>query len=114
MAKKKRSSLDTARELADILLYKSTNGAMGKEYDTSKGDINVPEVRGLLDTILRIHALELKGPDEDENQPSAFEILQKGAKDVSKKAKSGSFEATMQRAAEAKRAELAGSGADGE
>lgn len=110
MAKKKsKNYLDKAKELADVLLYQTTGGVMG----TAPGDAvkdkptSFTEMKGLLDMMLRIHALELKGPDEDDNAPSAFEIIQKEAKNGGKKAKSGSFEATNEIFAAARRAELA-------
>lgn len=108
MARKKgKNYLEKAKDLADVLLYKTTNGAMGTAPGPEKGDVSFVEMKGLLDMMLRIHALELKGADEDDDAPSAFELIQKEAKNVSKKAKSGSFEATNQFFADAKRAENA-------
>lgn len=112
--KKKKNSLDTARDLADILLYKATGGTMGKACEAAAGDVSFVEIRGLLDTILRIHALELKGDDSDEDEESAFDIIKREAKNGSKKAKSGSFEATNQYFADAKRAENARNGTEDE
>lgn len=115
MAKKRtKNYLDKAKELADVILYQQTGGVMG----TAPGDAvkNNPgsfvEMKGLLDMMLRIHALELKGPDPDEETESAFDIIKKEAKNGGKKAKSGSFEAISQRVAEARAAQLAAGDAD--
>lgn len=108
MAKKKaKSSLDTARALADIILHRVTGGAMGTPCATVTTESNFLEMRSLLETIIKIHALELKGAEDDEDEESAFDIIKRGAKDGGKKAKRGSFEATNQYAADAKRAETA-------
>lgn len=104
MAKKRsKNYLDKAKDLADVLLYKTTGGAMGTAPGNAS-DVSFVEMKGLLDMMLRIHALELKEEPEDD-APSAFELIQKEAKNGSKKAKSGSFEATNQFFADAKRAE---------
>lgn len=107
MAKRRtKSYLDKAKDLADVLLYKTTGGAMGTPPGEESGEVSFLEMKGLLDMMLRIHALELKAPEEEEKE-SAFEMLQKENKNGGKKAKSGSFEATSQYFADAKRTENA-------
>ena len=96
MAKKNKNYLEKAKDLADVLLYKTTGGAMGTPPGKENGDVSFAEMKGLLDMMLRIHALELKGPDESDNQPSAFELIQKEAKNGSKKAKSGDIHSQKQ------------------
>lgn len=110
MAKKKNKNyLDKAKELADILLHQTTGGVMGTPPGESVKDKpgNFTEMKGLLDMMLRIHALELK-EDPDDDAPSAFEMLQKERKNVSKKAKSGSQEWIQQRIAASKPADDTG------
>jgi hypothetical protein len=115
MAKKKsKSYLDKSKDLAEVLLYKTTGGAMGIAPGKETEGASFSEMKALLDMMLRIHALELKGSDENDDEPSAFELIQKEAKNGSKKAKSGSFEATNQYFADAKRAELARDGSESE
>lgn len=103
--KKKNNALDTAKELADILLYKATGGAMGTPCKVENGESNFAEMRSLLESIIKIRSLELKGGDDEEDEPSAFDIIQKEVKNGGKKAKRGSFEAASERLAEIKRAE---------
>lgn len=93
MAKKKHKSyLDKAKDLADVLLYKTSGGALGTPPAPGQELVSFAEMKGLLDMMLRIHALELKETNADEDEPSAFEIIQKEAKNGSKKVKSGSSE----------------------
>lgn len=111
MAKKKKvTALDTAKELSAILLYEVTGGAMGKACE---GQINFIEARSLLESIIKIRALELKS-EEDEEEESAFDIIQKEVKNGGKKAKRGSFEASSQYLADAKRAEITRESAEDE
>ncbi len=95
MAKKKsKNSLDKAKEFADILLFKATGGAMGIPCEAAN-NINFIEARALLDSIIKIHALELKNMENDEDEESAFDIIKRESKNGSKKIKSGSFEAAI-------------------
>ena len=94
--KRKQNYLNKAKELADILSYKVTGGAMGVAPKANLQTEDFANMKSLLESMLKIHALELKGGDDDEYLPSAFEILQKESDNGSKKVKSGSSEDSSQ------------------
>lgn len=67
--KSKHDSLVKAKKYADILLYQATNGTMGKklENEPSEQTMTFAEKKGLLDTLIKIAAIDQKIEEPEQN-----------------------------------------------
>ena len=81
MAKHRNDTLDKARKYSDFLLYQATGGTIGKPPKsspndfTSQGEMTMGEKRGLLDSLIKIAAMEGKF---EEPPDSAFDLIKRG------------------------------------
>lgn len=73
--KKKHEGLLTAKAYADILLYQATGGMIGTKIDKDSKDMTFGEKRGLLDSLIKIAALEKE--DEGEEELSGFDQIRR-------------------------------------
>lgn len=75
--RKKNQSLSKAKEFADYLLWEMTSGNMGTAPSTKgkNSTATLGEKRGLLDSLLKIAALEKS--DEDEEETSGFDKIRR-------------------------------------
>lgn len=89
MARKRKDNyLEKAKEFADTLLHQATGGSMGKASAPApeENKLSFAEKRGLLESLIKIHALEQKSAaDNPEEGESAFDIIQREVKNASKK-----------------------------
>lgn len=79
MAKRgRKQALTTAEKYANYLLYEITGGNMGvkPEVTVKNSSATFGEKRGLLDSLIKIAALERESESEDD-QPSGLDALRK-------------------------------------
>lgn len=79
MAKRpKKKALMTAEKFANYLLYQATGGNLGEkpEREYSNSNATFGELRGLLDSLIKIATLEREN-EENEETPSGFDAIKR-------------------------------------